>query len=234
MTSQRLFAYLFALTLQYEPETKRMVVPVAGRMLYEDNRGSGATAPTTQPADKKFNLRGATAFEWQRDFIYDDEKRQATMSGDVDVVHRGTSVAGAAGAAGAAAAAGAANDNYRLHAQRVVAELMPSSDKSTTQPTEAKLKNLIADGGVTFNSANLQFIADRVEYDPQRQVLIARGTDRAPATLLDQNGLSQGTFAELIYDVKTDRMQMTDPRGTIRRSSGGSNALTGSNPDADK
>ena len=225
---------LFAPSLLYEPETKHMVVPVAGRMLYEDRRGGPATAPAqpaTAPAQQannsQLNLRGATAFEWQKDFIYDDAAHQATMSGDVDVVHKGTGP----------------TDSYRMHAQRVVAEMMPSAatnPSATSQPSpdEAKLKNLIADGGVTFASANLQFIADRVEYDPQTQILIARGTERAPATLLDSNGLSQNTFTELRYDVRTDRLEMSGSRGTIRRMSGnnnnGNNAVTGSNPESDK
>ena len=155
--------HLFATKLQYEPETKRLVVPVPGRMLYEDNR-----APTTQPADSKLSLVGATAFEWKKDFIYDDTAGQATMSGDVDIVHKGS----------------AAADNYRMHAQRVVAELMPADAPNDKLPagkrpppqpsSEAKLKRLLADGGVTFGSSKIQFAADQVEFDPTKHLLIAR------------------------------------------------------------
>jgi hypothetical protein len=174
-------------------------------MLYEDQRRSSDDRARVAPAgDEKLNLRGATAFDWKKDFIYDDSTRRATMSGEVDVVHRG----------------GEGSADYRMRAERLIAELMPA-DSASGRSQEAKLKNLLAEGGVTFNSASLQFIADRVDYDPQRQVLTARGTDRAPATLLDKDGIAQGTFVELIYDVRADRMQLTHPSGTIRRTGAG-------------
>ncbi|MBC8107845.1 MAG: hypothetical protein H7Z14_14750 [Anaerolineae bacterium] len=216
--------HLFAATFQYEPESKRMIVPVPGRMLYEDQRGA-----TTKPADvktnnrapgDKLNLRGATAFEWQKELIYDDAARQATMSGDVDVVHRGA----------------ADSTSYRMRAQRIVANLMPAEDGAArsdkSSPAEAKLKRLVADGGVTFTSSNLQFIAYRVEFDPDKHRLIARGTDRAPATLLDAGGLSQGTFTDLYYDTQLDRFRTENFRATVRRTGGSS--LTGSGADSEK
>lgn len=222
--------HLFATKFQYEPGAKRMVVPVAGRMLYEDRRGA-ATKPAdptaaNSPPGAKMNLRGASAFEWKKDFIYDDTSRQATMSGDVDIVHRGAGDA----------------DSYRMHAQRVVAELMPADAPaadaahkrpSTTAPSdEAKLKSLVADGGVTFNSSRLQFIADRVDYDPQKQLLIARGTPRAPATLIDEGGLTRGTFDVLYYDTQSGNFRTENMSGAIRRT--GKSAVTGSNPDSEK
>ncbi|CAN5570832.1 hypothetical protein BH09PLA1_BH09PLA1_29240 [soil metagenome] len=214
--------HLFAAKFQYEPQTRRMIVPVPGRMLYEDQRG-----PATQPADSKLNLRGATAFEWKTDFIYDDAARQATMSGDVDVVHRGSTN----------------TDSYRMRAQRVVADLLPANAAARSAPAgsapaaaganEAKLKRLVADGGVTFSSSRVQFIADRVEYEPEKHLLTARGTDRAPATLLDAGGLSQGTFTDLYYDTELDRFRTENFRAAVRRTVGGG-AVNGSPPDSEK
>ncbi|MBC8105090.1 MAG: hypothetical protein H7Z14_00745, partial [Anaerolineae bacterium] len=57
-------------------------------------------------------------------------------------------------------------------------------------------------------------------------------TDRAPATLLDAGGLSQGTFTDLCYDTQLDRFRTENFRATVRRTGGSS--LTGSGADSEK
>ena len=213
---------LFAPTLTYDLPGKRMTIPVAGRMLYQDERSpttNPTTMPTTTPVAQQKpqssaplgDTRGATAFEWHNNFTYDSASHLATMTGDVAVVHQPS---------------GSTTPSYRLNAQRVVAEMQ---DPPATQPDQpkssdtdplaggAKLKHLTADGGVTFVSDRLQFNAESIDYDPDKQLLIARGTDREPATLFDQSGLSKGTFAEMYYDTKTDRMKLVKPQATLRK-----------------
>jgi hypothetical protein len=204
---------LFAPSLTYSLTDKRMLIPTAGRMLYQDERPPPATQPAdaTKPGGELGDTRGATAFEWQKSFTYDSTDRRATMTGDVVVVHQ---------------APGATAPTYRLNSQRVVAEMLPPP---TTRPSHqpaaggeftgggAKVKRLTADGGVAFASSRLQFSSDSIEFDPQAHQLVARGTDRVPATLLDESGLSRGTFAEMYYDTKTDQMKLVKPQASLRR-----------------
>jgi lipopolysaccharide export system protein LptA len=213
---------LFAPTLTYNLPDKRLTVPVAGRMLYQDERPPPATrpadaAPTAPPTGTTAPLgdtRGATAFEWQKSFTYDSADHRATMNGNVVVVHQSP---------------GNSAPAYRLNADRVIADMQPPpASPAATQPNQkpaatddpfasAKLKKLTADGGVTFNSARLQFNSDSIEFDPETGQLVARGTDRVPATLFDENGLSKGTFSEMYYDTKTDRMRLVNPRAAVRK-----------------
>ena len=148
------------------------------------------------------------------------------MTGDVDIVHRGVTPA----------------DSYRMHAQRVVAELMPAdvppadpmqNKLPTTAPSdEAKLKHVTADGGVTFNSSKLQFIGGSASIRSATTNPDCPRHRSAPATLLDEGGLTQGTFTQLEYNIATDRMGMVDFRAAIRRT--GNSAVSGSNPDSEK
>jgi len=151
------------------------------------------------------------AFKWTKDFVYDDANRSATMRGDVLLVHQTPTGAEA----------------YRMNAQKVTAEMQPEEPKDPKTPTTrkasdlsagAKVKKLVADGSIVFNSQRLQFLAEHIEFDPTAQQLIARGGgDNAPAVLLDTNGLSQGTFSEMYYDTAKDQMRLVNFRAAIRR-----------------
>ena len=66
-------------------------------------------------------------------------------------------------------------------------------------------------------SARLQFEAAEAEYDPQTQIMIARGSAREPATLYDSQGLSTGNFDELQYNTRTDQVGMTNAHTNLRR-----------------
>jgi hypothetical protein len=228
---------LFAPLLNYEMESHKLIVPSAGRLLYQDERGA-ATQPTTgptpgpttasvkppapapnQPGGALGDTKGAMAFQWNKEFVYDDAARTATMTGDVLLVHQTPTGAEA----------------YRMNAQRLLAEMQPPEPKdkskppgattklTTTKSSEdlaggAKLKRLIADGAIVFNAQRLQFLADHIEFDPATQLLFARGGGpNSPAVLLDANGLSQGTFSEMYYDSAKDQMRLVNFRAAIRK-----------------
>jgi hypothetical protein len=63
----------------------------------------------------------------------------------------------------------------------------------------------------------MEFLANSVELRPPEDVLIARGTDRQPAVLLDASGLSRGSFVELWLNTRTNQSQIRDFRATVRR-----------------
>ena len=98
-----------------------MLVPSAGKMLIEDTRAK--PNPATQPSSPAGgDMRGATAFRWQKEMRYDDSSRQATMTGGVKVVHDGINDP-------------TGQQHFELNADQIAAEI---ERKATTQPAHGE------------------------------------------------------------------------------------------------
>ena len=78
-----------------------------------------------------------------------------------------------------------------------------------------KVKLMVARGQVRLISQRMQFTAAEAIYDPATQIMIAHGSQRQPAELLDEQGLSTGSFDELIYNTKTDEMSFKEFFGNM-------------------
>ncbi|MGH7179965.1 MAG: hypothetical protein ACREJC_21490 [Tepidisphaeraceae bacterium] len=199
-------AHLFAPMIRYDTQASRLTVPGAGKLLYQDLR-PGPNRSTSIRQESNIvpdDFRGDTAFEWHKDLTYDEAQRLLTLNGQVLVVHL---------------PAGAA-EPYRLTADEINAELAPRSDaaQQSAQEGAMKLQKLGARGQVTFSSSNLRFVAQEVTFDPIEQLLVARGSDREPAELFDDSGLSRGHFTELWYDLRSDQIKRLANLGaSIRR-----------------
>jgi hypothetical protein len=199
--------HLFAPELIYEPPLRSMIVPDPGRLLVQDNRPQptkaagqpGAVQPDGGSPSAPGGGRGATAFRWDDRLTYDDSIGRVTMSGNVLVVHEAPDA-----------------ERYELHARTVAADLDRSkpTTKPTTKPTKedrdaagAHLRRISADGDVRMISGHLSFDADSFEYDPISGVMTATAADRHPAHLLDESGVSTGTFTYLQYNSKTRQIE---------------------------
>jgi hypothetical protein len=193
--------HLFAPELIYEPQTRSMIVPDPGRLLVQDNRPQPKTPgqPDTGSPSAPGGGRGATAFRWDNRLTYDDSIGRVTMTGNVLVVHEAPN-----------------SDRYELHAQTVAADLDRS--KPATQPATqsskhdrdaagAHLRRLSAEGDVRMISGHMSFDAQSFEYDPTTGIMIATAPDRRPAHLLDESGVSTGTFNYLQYNSKTRQVE---------------------------
>jgi hypothetical protein len=53
----------------------------------------------------------------------------------------------------------------------------------------------------------MSFDADSFEYDPTTGIMIATAQERHPAHLLDESGVSTGTFTYLQYNSKTRQVE---------------------------
>lgn len=188
--------HLYCQKLVYQPGSGDIVVPVSGRMLVEDRRPESGNA--TKPAIG--SGRGATAFQWADKLSFSPARNLAEMTGDVLVVHQPL---------------GAGSEPLRLNADAVAAELADASGAAPVR-TSVQLKRVRAVGSVRFDSRKLEFLATEVELRPQEDVLIARGADRNPATLLDSQGMSKGSFAELWLNTRTQESHMKNFRATVR------------------
>ncbi len=208
--------HLFARTARAEALAKRFVVPVPGRMLFEDRRATTqpTSGPASAPAALLGDLGGATAFQWQKQFVYDQALHRAEMTGQVVIVHQDSTGGG---------------EPFRLEAARVAADL-EEDPASTTAPatrpggallpdaSSAKVKLLTADGGVRFISSQIRFDADQVFLDPRRNLLLARGTDRTPVQVYDEKGISSGSFSEISWNTMTQQIEnMHDVQARVRK-----------------
>jgi lipopolysaccharide export system protein LptA len=203
---------LFATRAIYDKTHDQFRVPVPGRMLVRDFRNAG---PTSAPSESSAEgMHGTSAFEWEKSLVYDQRADQAVMTGDVQVVHE---------------APGAAS--YQMYADTITVDLDPNAH-ATTRPTTGpvattrpvpsgedamKVKRMVARGQVRMISQKLGFTAARAVYDPVTQVMTAYGSQREPAQLLDEQGLSTGSFDELIYNTRTDQVQITEFHGNMRK-----------------
>jgi lipopolysaccharide export system protein LptA len=225
---------LFAPTAIYDKTHDTFTVPVPGRMLVRDFR---STAPTTGPTDSSAGgMRGTSAFQWEKSLVYNQRADQAIMTGDVQVVHE------AAGAAsyqmfadkitadlepsphpttapttspGGSLAKGlsTATTNTSL----AQATTSPATQPSASGEDSMKVKRLVAEGQVRMVSQKLGFIASEAVYDPETQIMTAHGSPREPAQLLDEQGLSTGSFDDLVYNTATDQVVLTEFHGNMRK-----------------
>ncbi|HEV2295719.1 MAG TPA: hypothetical protein VGR35_17865 [Tepidisphaeraceae bacterium] len=213
--------YLRAEEANYDLITRHMIVPVNGRLLYEDHR-----PPTAQEDEQESPAnRGTTAFEWKRRLTYDDEAHRAVMEGDVNISHVPDAERG---------------EPFRIATQRVTAEMEP---KPTTAPTDApatvpatnptlppttapatqpgplpgamRLQRVIADGGVRVETDRFAFTATRLTYSPSTGILTAHSAPGDPITLTEE-GRVDSTIDSLMWNTKTDRVTLKGGRGRVR------------------
>jgi hypothetical protein len=189
--------HVFGDKLNYDQEAKRLTIPGAGRMLVQDDRQQ---TPTTQPTLLgDGGMRGATAFEWQKQLSYDENASRVDLTGGVRVVHKGEG-----------------DSPFEVSAEQMSADLIQSLTGEKQQ--KADLKKLTAKGGVQFTSAQLQFGSDEVEYDPTTHRLMATAAPGRFSELFDQSGVSRGSFSKLIFNTETNQIEsMSDFRATVAR-----------------
>jgi hypothetical protein len=213
---------LFASTIQYDvisdgkanaPATRKMTVPVGGKMLVEDYRPATtkpATKPATPPAGGMSDMasaRGATAFQWSKSLVYDDATHKAVMDGNVVINHRDDVNSDA---------------SLRLTGDTVAAELEPApATQPSTQPTEQRyqVRRITGHGNIVVTMRGGELFADSFEYNPVTRVLIARGTENVDAVFTRAGaGASQPIRAlEMQWDAKTDLPKITRVSAQMRR-----------------
>jgi lipopolysaccharide export system protein LptA len=194
--------YLTAPSVRYSIAQQRLLVPAAGKMLVEDHRKPPAAPDNREAAAQQpAAARGTTAFQWNKQLTFDQMRHEATMKGDVVIVHEPQ--------------AGTSERGFQMQAQQVTAELAPAEAASTqpattpaTHPDEPRvqLKRLTAEGRVHVQSGTNQIDAQAIAFDPETGILTAKGTEAAPVQLSGAAAGSHGSFVTLEYDLKNDRV----------------------------
>lgn len=192
--------HIFTDRLDYDQENKKLIIPGQGRMLAEDNRKPAAEAGSDVLLSGG-GLRGATAFEWAKNLVYDERIGRVDMNGDVRIVHKGNGK----------------QESFDVYAEQVSAEIDPDSS-ATDKPDELHIRRLIADGGVHFSSPQIRFFSHTVEFDPNNGYLTARAGAGQYSELFARDGASRGGFSELVFDTKNkETKSIKDLRVTVRR-----------------
>jgi hypothetical protein len=185
-------------SIHYDREARKLTIPQAGRMLFEDHRAPAAQ-PTAQAAAKDpFGIRGATAFKWDDSLTYDEAASRITLLGKVVIARQ--------------LKPGEADEPLQLSSDKVIADL-ESAPGSTTRPADpgdlsakVQFKRVTAEGNIRITNKALDVTATILEFDPVKHLLSIRGTQRNPATEWDGHGIKTATFDELIWDTEKSRV----------------------------
>jgi lipopolysaccharide export system protein LptA len=220
---------------------KSLFVPSAGQMLVGDHRPPEKPKPGADNTEMS-SSRGNTAFQWNKNLTYTDERREAIMNGDVYVKHRPDEKDG--------------NEIEVRHSDQVTAWFEPVKvDKPATNPVTApstlpatnaastagtlpatttasttapatrpvraadpgssmQLKHLIADGRVEINRAGGTLFADQVDYDPISHWMIARGSQNRPAHYEDPDPKKSLTAGQMEWNTVSWNIKMSNPKSS--------------------
>ncbi|HET6248688.1 MAG TPA: hypothetical protein VFE47_13380 [Tepidisphaeraceae bacterium] len=225
---------IYQLADSKELPAKTLLVPSAGRMYTGDHRPPEKRKPEDKDKDDNdAGGRGDTAFQWSKRLVYSELQHQATLTGDVIVVHQPLGPQ-------------AEVDRVRVNADRVVAlfEPQPKAAKPTTQPApdapatqpanpatalattlpatrpttrpadpgeSLQLKHLTADGHVVIvkPSTGATLYSDRVDFDPIPHLMTARGSENNPARYVDPDPHRSLTGTEMQWNTETWNIKMT-------------------------
>jgi hypothetical protein len=155
--------------------------------------------PTTQSDSS--GARGATAFQWNKEMVYQEATHRADMVGDVLVVHQDDT---------------ADQLPVRMTCDHVIAWFEAVAKAASRASSEAKagaesstmqLRYLTAEGTQVIITRDIdQVIARQVDYEPKRHLLIATGTERNPVNF-SNGGSGGGTAEEVDWDTTTWKMK---------------------------
>ena len=193
--------------VDYDQITGRLDVPVPGNMVYRDAR------PPAKDQSKGPTLgsgRGATVFAWSKSLVYDQPRLEATMLGDVRVIHEPD------------------NENsqkFELSSQSLKATFEPAP---TTQPAtkpaagpaamkDLQAKSVVATGDVHVKSSRLVLDAPQLSFDMLNQTLIATGDEQHPITVFDASTGSTQSASKVFWNTKTDEIRMDAMRVKARQ-----------------
>ncbi|HEV7301760.1 MAG TPA: hypothetical protein VGN72_20655 [Tepidisphaeraceae bacterium] len=180
--------HLLSDEVRYDLKAERLLVPVPGRILYEDVR------PASSP-DEDVRGRGAVAMAWKNTLTIDRRSNKAIIDGEVVVKHQ------------PATADGAPLD---LFTTTIEADLAPQGETANEGDPLPGVKRVTAKGPIAFSSAGRTFEGTHLTYDAATQMVIATGTREQPLRVLDASGTLTGTADEVHYNMKTglvERMQ---------------------------
>lgn len=160
-------AFLRGPAIELDAATRALRAPGAGLLLIEDRREAPKEAKE-QSAVEARGVRGTTVFEWKGGMSLSRATGQGQMERGVRVRHRHPGAEGIA--------------ELQCETLRVFLQESPSG----TESEPLRLERAEAIGAVFARYQTLQIIADRVDYDAGRGVLIAAAAPGNRVTIYDE------------------------------------------------
>lgn len=193
--------------IRFDVVKRQLVVPNAGQMLVRDHRPSNtAKDPSVVPGPGEG--RGVSAFQWKKALIYDEQKRRATMKGDVLIVHKPD---------------GENQSPVRLSADWVSAAFEPTGqtkpaagDEPADLGAALRLTGLSAIGNINATRDAAQLTAHRIDFNPADEWITASGTARNPATFTDGAGAGSTTAEVVQWNAKTWHVRFKNITARVR------------------
>jgi len=155
--------------------------------------------------------RGATVFGWSKSLVYDQPTLEATMVGDVKVVHQPDNEQ---------------NQPFELTSQTLKATFEPApTTQPATKPAAAgpaamkdlQAKSVLATGDVHVKSNRLILDAPQLSFDMLNQTLIATGDEQHPITVFDAQTGSTQSASKVFWNTKTDEIRIEAMRVKARQ-----------------
>ena len=165
-------------------------VPTPGRLLVSDVR-------LDPDASDQNSLRGSALFDWDGQLLLDRPAGRVSMSRRVRMVHRPKGEGAV----------------VELECESLTAgfDEQRASESLTETADGGRLREVEASGAVWARSDAQQLLADALKYDASTQKARATAAGGGWVTLFDPSQASPVTAAELIWSLKTGRIEVLRP-----------------------
>lgn len=188
--------YLSGEEIRVDGVAETLLVPGAGRLLVEDRRASGQTsaaAPGTPGAPiAGSSSRGTTLFEWDGSLRAQRAAGDATIDRNVRVRHLPLNDA----------------HTVELECERLVAIAREQSPGAGVEDGRLTVDRIEASGAVYAKNRRKQMLADRLIFDPVRNILEAHPALNNVITLFDPSaGAPLIARDPVFWDIANDRVR---------------------------
>ena len=193
---------------QVGDEEPSRVMALLGNRIELDNIGGIVRVPTPGKlvvSDRQVDIestdsstmRGSALFDWEGELLLDRPSGEVTMTNRVRMVHRPVGD-------------GAVAELECESLKAAFTEDSPTGDL-TSGTGESQLKNVLATGAVWARSGNQQMIADALNYAAETQAARATAQNGGWVTLFDPAQPAPVTAAELIWSLRSGRIEVVRP-----------------------
>jgi len=220
---------IYQLAGSAEQPAHSLLVPGTGRLLMQDHMPSEKRAARDSGSGIESG-QGDTAFQWQDHMLYSEVQHQAIMVGTVHIVHRtlgngqepmyvdADQVTANFEPAPAKPATHPGAALAKPTTQPGAALATRAATRPTTAPTNIfgasnsslHLRNVQAEGHVAVMRAGSRLEAQRIDFDPNTHVLIARGTVDHPAVFTSAIGTDNAIADEIRWNTQTWNIAATN------------------------
>jgi hypothetical protein len=207
--------HLKSQTISYDARTRHLSVPTVGQMLVEVHDPAGGDEGAKQANAKEgpgaiAGGNGTTAFEWHQSMEYDESAGRAVMDGSVIVSHQPDRK----GDAPVRMDADTLTANFERQSDAPGGAAAPKAGAGEAA-SKLQLRNLTAQGNIVITREGSELNAWEIRYDPSNEWVIARGTDRNPATFTPPGGSGTVRAGELWLNKETWAVKIRDVNSRV-------------------